>query len=377
MYSAYDSYYLLNKMDLPEKDKIKVYTIIKNHEWLERYNGKVKIGPNKYLDKTQKEKEIASKNIAFDLKDDNNFELASILTKADMKAVKETDEFFDRFSDAYETGIKQIEPLVNDIKKTAIHLPQTKLPKASELKVDGENVIEVTQKDKDGNEIKNKVVRLKPNIDLGKVGFEKGLNSDDLNVIVHALDYDTQSATLQALGDIDSDSLLSASYVNYKKGNYHVFRQQGFILDVNSEDIQAGTYKDFGSGYGKDLETLKQEYLFNGIRKEVRNFMSDNLKKRMGLSDEDYKKLYPTIANKSITELDKTNPEVAKNLREMFLEMDVHRRRHGRDYNEWLVSRPKIQGVFLQSNKYTNCVPPKYLAKYAEENDLPVIYFGE
>ena len=377
MYSAYDSYYLLNKMDLPEKDKIKVYTIIKNHEWLERYNGKVKIGPNKYLDKTQKEKEIASKNIAFDLKDDNNFELASILTKADMKAVKETDEFFDRFSDAYETGIKQIEPLVNDIKKTAIHLPQTKLPKASELKVDGENVIEVTQKDKNGNEIKNKVVRLRPNIDLGKVGFEKGLNSDDLNVIVHALDYDTQSATLQALGDIDSDSLLSASYVNYKKGNYHVFRQQGFILDVNSEDVQAGTYKDFGSGYGKDLETLKQEYLFNGIRKEVRNFMSDNLKKRMGLSDEDYKKLYPTIANKSITELDKTNPEVAKNLREMFLEMDVHRRRHGRDYNEWLVSRPKIQGVFLQSNKYTNCVPPKYLAKYAEENDLPVIYFGE
>ena len=377
MYSAYDSYYLLNKMDLPEKDKIKVYTIIKNHEWLERYNGKVKIGPNKYRDKTSIEKEIASKNIAFDLKDDNNFELASILTKADMKAVKETDAFYDRFSDAYETGIKQIEPLVNDIKKTAIHLPQTKLPKASELKVDGENVIEITQKDKDGNEIKNKVVRLRPNIDLGKVGFEKGLNSDDLNVIVHAFDYDTQSATLQALGDIDSDSLLSASYVNYKKDNYHVFRQQGFILDINSEDIQAGTYCDFGSGYGKDLNTLKQEYLFNGDRKEVRNFMSDNLKKRMGLSDEDYKKLYPTIANKSITELDKTNPEVAKNLREMFLEMDVHRRRHGRDYNEWLVSRPKIQGVFLQSRKYQDCVPPKYLAKYAEENNLPIIYFGE
>ncbi len=377
MYSAYDSYYLLNKMDIPEKDKTKIYTIVKNHEWLERYNGKVKIGPNTYREKTLKEKEIASKNIAFDLKDNNNFELASILTKADMKAVKETDAFYDHFSEAYETGIKQIEPLVNDIKKTAIHLPQTKLPKASELKVDGENVIEVTQKDKDGNEIKNKIVRLKPNMALDKVGFEKGLNSDDLNVIVHALDYDTQSATLQALGDIDSNSLLSASYVNYKKGNYHVFRQQGFILDVNSEDIQAGTYKDFGSGYGKDLETLKQEYLFNGIRKEVRNFMSDNLKKRMGLSDEDYKKLYPTIANKSITELDKTNPEVAKNLREMFLEMDVHRRRHGRDYNEWLVSRPQIQGVFLQSNKYTNCVPPEYLAKYAEENDLPVIYFGE
>lgn len=377
MYSAYDSYYLLNKMDMSEVDKTKVYKLIKNHEWLERYNGKVKTGPHTYRDKTQKEKEIATKDIAFDLKDGNNFELASILTKADMKAVKETDEFFDRFSDAYNSGIEQIEPLIDNIKKTAIILPQTKLPKASNLKVDGKNIIEVIQKDKNGNEIKNKVIRLKPNMDLGKLGFEKGLNSDDLNVIVHAIDYDTQSATLQALGDINNDSLLSSSYVNYKKGNYHVFRQQGFVLDIDSENIQAGTYKDFNSGYGKDLNTLKQEYLFNGERKEIRNFMSDKLKNRMGLSDEDYKKLYPTIKNKSITELDEINPEVAKNLRELFLEMDVHRRKFGRDYNEWLISKPKIQGVFLQSRKYQDCVPPKYLAKYAEENNLPIIYFGE
>ena len=286
-------------------------------------------------------------------------------------------EFFDRFSDAYNSGIEQIEPLIDNIKKTAIILPQTKWPKASNLKVDGKNIIEVIQKDKNGNEIKNKVIRLKPNMDLGKLGFEKGLNSDDLNVIVHAIDYDTQSATLQALGDINNDSLLSSSYVNYKKGNYHVFRQQGFVLDIDSENIQAGTYKDFNSGYGKDLNTLKQEYLFNGERKEIRNFMSDKLKNRMGLSDEDYKKLYPTIKNKSITELDEINPEVAKNLRELFLEMDVHRRKFGRDYNEWLISKPKIQGVFLQSRKYQDCVPPKYLAKYAEENNLPIIYFGE
>jgi len=376
-YSAYDAYHILKKTGMSEADKTKVYQLIKNHEWLAKYNGMVKTGTHTYREKTPQEKDKAAKDIAFELKDGNNFELENILTKADLKAVKETDYFYDKYFDVFKEGTSKIEPLVDNIQKTAIHLPQTKLPKASELVVDGENVQEITTKGSDGKPITNRIVYLKPNMDLGKLGFEKGLNSDDLNVIVHALDYDTQSATFQALGSIDSDSLLSSSYVNYKKGNYHVFRQQGFILDVNSSDIQAGTYKDFGSGYGKDLDTLKSDYLYNGARKSVRNFMSDKVKKYLNISDEEYKRLYPEIADKSVTELDKTHPKVAKAMRDIFMDMDVHRRRYGRDYNEWLVSRPKIQGVFLESSKYKFNYPPEYLAKYAEENDLPIIYFGE
>lgn len=376
-YSAYDAYHIVSKMNMPEKDKIRIYQIIKNHDWLEQYNGKVKIGPNEYREHTPQEKDKIAKDIAFELKDGNNFELANILTKADMKAVKASDEFFNRFENAFYKATSVIEPLVENIQQTAIHLPQTKIPKASELKVDGDKVQEETFRTKDGTELKYKRINLEPDMDLGALGFEQGLNSNDLNVIVHALDEDTQSATFQALGSVDSDSLLSSSYVNYAKGNYHVFRQQGFILDVNSADIQAGTYKDFGSGYGKDLETLKGEYLFNGERKSIRNFMSDNMKKRLNLSDKEYQKLYPEIADKSITELDKSHPKIAKAMREMFMEMEVHKRRHGRDYNEWLVSRPKIQGVFIQSSKYKYDNPPEFLIKYAVDNDLPVIYFGE
>ena len=52
---------------------------------------------------------------------------------------------------------------------------------------------------------------------------------------------------------------------------------------------------------------------------------------------------------------------------------NMYRANYLADKNSWT----KIQGVFLQSRKYQDCVPSKYLAKYAEENDLPVIYFGE
>lgn len=376
-YSAYDAYHILDKMNMPEKDKLKVYQIIKNHEWLAKYNKKIKISPNEYREKTAVEKDKIAKDIAFELKDGNNFELAHILTKADLKGVKETNEFFDKYSVALNEATNKIKPLIDKIQNTAIHLPQAKLPKASELVVDGENVKEIVTKDKDGNEIRNKIIYLQPDMDLGALGFEKGLNSNDLNVFVHALDYDTQSATFQALGNVDSDSLLSCSYVNYKKGNYHVFRQQGFILDVNSSDIQAGTYRDFGSGYGKDLETLKSEYMFDGNRKGIRNFMSDIVKKKMKLSDEEYKKLYAEISDKSITELDKTNPKYAQAMRDIIEEMDIHKRSYGRDYNEWLVSKPKIQGVFLESSKYEYSSPPEFLAKYAADNDIPIIYFGK
>ena len=73
----------------------------------------------------------------------------------------------------------------------------------------------------------------------------------------------------------------------------------------------------------------------------------------------------------------------------MFDSMEIHKRSHGRDYNEILISRPQIQGVFWQGKvkdsdaekhlgkKYTIDRVPEFLRKYAEENNLPIIYFGE
>lgn len=36
-YAAYDTYYILEKMNLTEAEKLKVYQLIKNHDWLERF----------------------------------------------------------------------------------------------------------------------------------------------------------------------------------------------------------------------------------------------------------------------------------------------------------------------------------------------------
>ncbi len=375
-YSAFDTYYILDKVKMPEKDKLKIYQLIKNHDWSEKYNKKVYIGGGQFREKTPKEREKAAKDIAFELRDGNTFKMASILAEADVKGVQESGGFYNKYKDALHQGEAEISALVNQIQKTAIHLPQTKIPKASELKVDNNNVRVVKTQDKNGNEIKNTVLYLKPNMDLGSLGFEKGLNSDDLNVIVHALDNNTHATILQALGQVDSDALLSSSYVSYAKGNYHVFKPQGFILDVNSSDIQAGTYKDFGSGYGKDLETLKSEYLFGGPRKYVREYIPKKIKRKLNLTDDEYKEMIPQISNKSITEIERENPKIAKAYKDVFKEMNIHMRRFGRDYNEFLISRPKIQAVFYEGAGRRADDIPEFLRRYSQENDMPIIYFG-
>ena len=57
------------------------------------------------------------------------------------------------------------------------------------------------------------------------------------------------------------------------------------------------------------------------------------------------------------------------------MEMQGGQYTYGRNYNEVLVSRPKIQGVFAYDRSITQV--PRYLRKYAEEADIPIIIFLE
>ena len=62
--------------------------------------------------------------------------------------------------------------------------------------------------------------------------------------------------------------------------------------------------------------------------------------------------------------------------------MEVHKRKFKRDYNEILVGKGKTTGVFFEGTdeqgiKYKAENLPEFLRKYAQDNDLPIIYFGE
>lgn len=371
MESAFDAYYIIQKMNLPEEQQLKIYELIKSHNWLDRLNN-----PKNTPEMVQQ----IAQDIAFDSRHTNTFELAKILCEADMKAVKKDSTFFEHHKKTLEQMSNLVDRYIKRIHTTQIVLPQTVIPKAS--KITGGTI-------KSANGIKNTVIYM-DNVgnDLSAYGFAQGTTKENWRGLVHALDNEQQMTKFNTFSTIDTEALLSTSYMDTK--SYKVFRKQGFILDVNTNDIHAGYCSDFGTGYEKSIELLKSDYLFQGQRKanglernawrsdrsRYRNYIPDLIKKAMGVNDDEYMKLLEKIQGcKSLTDIEKVDKKFAEKLKQVFEEMESRKRSGGRQYNEMLVSRPKIQGVFAYDKPYERI--PKFLRKYAQENDIPIIIFGK
>lgn len=371
MESAFDAFYIIQKMNLPEEQQLKIYELIKSHNWLDRLNN-----PKNTPEMVQQ----IAQDIAFDSRHTNTFELAKILCEADMKAVKKDSTFFEHHKKTLEQMSNIVDNYIKRIHTTQIVLPQTVIPKASQI-TGG------VTKSADG--IKNTVIYM-DNVgnDLSAYGFAQGTTKENWRGLVHALDNEEQMAQFNTCSIIDTEALLSTSYMDSK--SYKVFRKQGFILDVNTNDIHAGYCSDFGTGYKKSIELLKSDYLFHGQRKSnglkqnvwrsdrsrYRNYIPDLIKKAMGVNDEEYMKLLEKIQGcKSLTDIEKVDKKFAEKLKQVFEEMESRKRSGGRQYNEMLVSRSKIQGVFAYDKPYERI--PKFLRKYAQENDIPIIIFGK
>lgn len=380
--SSYDAYYILEKFNLPKQEQTKIYQLIKNHDMLEQCNKptiapstgeRIPISPEDQLKKI--------KRYAYELRSDNLAEIECMFTKADLLSVKRNGEFYDKYKGSLNTVAQKLRTEVKTIKQTAISLPQTKIPKASKLQADGINVKETTTTDKNGNEIKNKVVYMSNDLDLSKYGFDKGVNAQNFNVIVHGFDNKIQQAILGALGQADTQALLSGSYVVYSKGNYHTFRQQGYIMDVANDDIGAAYYRDFGSGCQKNVEDLINNYL-EGSNHCYRDYIPNLLKKKLNLTNEQYIDFYESIKDKPLNVLEQEKPYVAMALKDIFKDMEVYKRKFNRNYNEILFSKGTPSAIFFvgkdkDGNQYKVENIPAEFRKFAQDNDLPIIYFGE
>ena len=381
--SSFDAYYILEKLGLPKQQHMNIYQLIKNHDLLEHCNkGPIDPTTGKSLPIPEDEQDKKIKKYAYELRSGNIAELALMLTKADLLGVTRDGSFFDIYGKALDKVGKKLRNEIKMVKSTAIPLPQTKIPSASKLIADGENVKEITTYDKDGNTIKNKVLYLKKGMDLSKYGFDKGVTAENFNVIIHGFDTEGQQIALDALELANQDALLSASYVVYDKGNYRAFRQQGFIKEVQSDDIGAAYYRDFGSGCKKTTENLINNYL-NGNCISYRKYVPQLIKDALNINDEEYIALYEEIKNKPLDILEQEKPYVAYALKDIFAKMEVHKRKFQRNYNEALITKGENKAIYFygknadESGRYEVENMPEFLRKYAQENDIPLIYFGE
>ena len=356
--SAFEAYYISKSLGFSEDDSFKIYTMIANNNWYEEIKNS-----------NGRQQEILVEDTAFNLRYGNSLELSKIFCRANSTEVDNVE--FDKIVD------KIIEKL-NVIKSTQIILPQTKIPKASEAK----NVKTMTI-----GGVTNKILYMdSANEDLSIYGFEKGATKENWRALVHAFSTDKNLSILSSLNVVDTDSVLSSSYISTKE--YKCFRGIGLILDVLSDNINAGLWRDFGSGYAKSTENIKRAYIFPNKENKrkgfgwqyslagTRKYIPDLIKKEMQLSDEEYIRKAEKLRNcKSVQDIEKIDKNFADSILSIFDKVGLGQRRDGRRYNEILVSQRKIQGAFAYDMKYED-VPP-WMRKYAQDNDLLLIILGE
>ena len=229
--SAFDTYYIIQKLGLPESQQLKIYELVKTHNWLQLLNN----------EKNPEIVENIAQDIAFDSRHTNTFELAKILCEADLKSVKKDDSFFKHFKPTLDEMSAKVDQYVQKLHNTQIALPQTQIPKASAIK-------NGVQKTHEG--ITNTVIYMDDlDDDLSKYGFAQGTTKQNWTALVHALEHPEQMGKFDTFSVIDNEALLSTSFINPQE--YKVFRKQGLILDVNTNDIHAGYECDFGTGCTK------------------------------------------------------------------------------------------------------------------------------
>lgn len=421
MESSYDTFFIAKKFNLPKDEEIKLYTLIRHHEWLSKVN----------TAKTEEERQKAQQSIAFDLQQNNLFDMELMFTHADLKSVKNSDLFHDKtdgdsridfngerrsFGEAADFHAEKIKEYIRELKKTQPLLPTTKMPKASQIEKlitkvnsDGSTNIKGVYVKEDENGKRLVVLKFNEVEDSGweAMGLPKGsstkgviahcndgnkeydVETGNIKFFVHGLDYPNQLAKFDAFSLLNSDALLSVSYAERPETKYRFFRAQGVILEDSADYVYGGGNTDTGSGCGKDIQQFKDGYVFGGYREHDRKYISNLVKEATGMNDDEYVEFVEKYKNKPMTAIQPK--ETRDKLIKTFATINSNSRKGNREYNEMYLSNPRsIMGVYAYSWDYDGGKIPDpvkfleenderthFLQDYAKDHDVPFVIFGD
>ncbi len=388
---SFDAFYIAKKFNLPQEEHKKLYKLIETHEWLKYVN-------NNEISQDDQIKRMQS--VAFDLQNDNIFELSKIFTEADIKAIKKNDGLYSAFGPALEKFSKPIDEYINELRKTKPILPTTKLPKATELadkittvNSDSSTNIKGVYKQDGLIVIKYNEVENWEDLGFAKADISRGIQTTNpidgtlidtgtIKFIAHGLEEANQLINFNAFNLPNSDALLSVSYMERPESKYRLYKTQGVLLQVSPNNIYGGGKSDSGSGNKKTISDFKLKYIFGGKRESDRNYISNLIKENLGLNDEEYIKFVQENANKSMNEIEPI--ETRNALIKSFALINSDVRIGDRAYNEMYVSNPIIQAVYAYSPEdsvgdVSEFIEnqPQYLKDYAKQNDLLFFVFGD
>lgn len=231
--SAFNAFYLAEKLGLPHENKLKLYALVKNQ--------------NLY-------KEADANNITMalvekagcELRHENSYKMYEIINDAKGIETKNISIIKTKLEELYKSRT-----LINHADYS---ITQTKLPKASQFIVNGDSVKKVN---KDG--IENIVVYFdlkKPIMYKDENGIIKELKREDVYNYCHATN---NLDSVELASRPNSNYAMSSSFMNPTKGTHHLFNTEGVMVHVpkgNSYYDRVIADTD-GTGFGKTGDATK------------------------------------------------------------------------------------------------------------------------
>ncbi len=362
--SAYDAYFLSKQLGYTSSDADKIYSIIQASDAVSKFMNTNR--NNISIEKNPKETLISNKRnltfdeIAFELKENNNLELAQMLysSKEDPGLTRHFD--------------KLLTQRINEIKAQDFTLPQT--PIDSYNKTAKNTIIK-------GYEVKlvnaSEIEDFYAFIHTPEANFSNQMKNKNRS---------TNLSNLNTFNNLHDEKILCTSYIS--KDNYCAAESHGIIFSVPNDKQFVGCGNDIWSLCKNTKEMLIEYYKKDnnmcnddGFKADHRAFISNNLKEILNISDAEYIKRLDNIKNQlgsdklTLEKLQPIDPEFAQAYKTFLsrttsIENPVENALLRNDsWNEVLVSNVSPCAIFT---KDLNHIPEEYLQQAQKEN-LPIV----
>ncbi len=346
--------------------KNRVAEFVCSHHWLAAYNTG----------------ESDAVETAYQFRKDDNFKMAQIMARADLKAVRE--EFYDLYSAALND--EMMNPVQHSIdvfsSSSNVYLTHSFVNKAK-----------LNKHKQTFNNQEYIVVDLKnisDDADVSEFGFRKGTKKSDLRLCVHMVDKDNIDLalnTVKSLSKPANKGVISASIITPGVTRTYRNRTNGLLLAQPSNNILTAYQNNIYSGYRKSLEQVLFELCSeNSKMAQYRESFRWSLFEHLGIQDTDenayeYGDFYKNYLSKitSLSQIDENQEfKIAdktflgkdlvgaiKSIEDNLIDF------RGINHNEAIIYLPRIEGVISKAESLEQV--PAELLEFAQSNNLPVV----
>lgn len=339
---------ILGRFNFSNDFKNTIIDTIENHHWLEQYSKGI----------------LTADKLARKFRSEENFNLAKIMAKADLKGVG------DDFYKYHKNTLSRISPIISNIQKMNYNA-QIFL---SNKVIKPQLLPKVNHK---GKEYKvADFSKYKKDDDLSKIGFEPGTTKENLRLMVHMSNKIENLESILKINDTNTNSLLCASFISLKnKATYFQFKY-GLSLDAPNENIINASKTNQASGRKKGSKQLDYILCNNMYRDKIPSV----IKAKAKISNSEYLNLYSQLMHyRYVSQIE--DDKIYKLSQKEILGKDLKRIiRTSNDkllhtyHNEVNLYKPTPNAFVAKVNSIEE-IPDKYL-EFAHKHDLPILILG-